>query len=119
MHVEEDERIHGDSAFAEKVLDHASERMQRRYRLPAKGVSPDTLAQSEGEIYGLEKEQVAVVGKQRSGLCPQCFCFLGAAESGLPTTEVGAYLGMSKSVVSRAVTRGRKLVAGGSLVLEE
>lgn len=58
MHVEEDERIHGDSAFAEKVLDHASERMQRRYRLPAKGVSPDRFARKAGEIYGLEKEQL-------------------------------------------------------------
>lgn len=38
---------------------------------------------------------------------------------GLTVTEVGKYLGLSKSAVSRAVTRGQKLIADQSLSLKD
>ncbi|MFC1886527.1 hypothetical protein ACFLZM_05675 [Thermodesulfobacteriota bacterium] len=37
---------------------------------------------------------------------------------GLTATEVGAYLGLSKSAVSRAATRGQKLIVDQSLSLK-
>ena len=37
IHIKVDERILGDSDFVEKVLNQASEQMERQYRLKAEG----------------------------------------------------------------------------------
>jgi len=64
IHVKGDERILGDSDFVEKVLSQASEQMERRYRLKAEGWTLKKITERVAEIFGIEKDQVVVAGKQ-------------------------------------------------------
>ena len=57
-----DERILGDSDFVENVLSQASEQMNRRYRLKAKGWTLTKITERVAEIFGIEKDQVVVAG---------------------------------------------------------
>ncbi len=57
-----DERILGDSDFVENVLSQASEQMERRYRLKAKGWTLIKITERVAEIFGIEKDQVVVAG---------------------------------------------------------
>ena len=61
---EGDERILGDSDFVEKVLSQASEQMERRYRLKAEAWTLTKITERVAKIFGIEKDQVVVAGKQ-------------------------------------------------------
>jgi len=64
IHIKGDERILGDSDFVEKFLSQASEQMERRYRLKAKGWTLTKLTERVANIFGIEKDQMVVAGKQ-------------------------------------------------------
>ena len=120
IHVKGDERILGDSDFVENVLSRASEQMERRYRLKSKGWTLSKITQRVSEIFGIEEKQVVVAGKQPQRVRARSVLACWAIRDlGLSATEVGKYLGLSKSAVSRAVTRGQQLIADQSLTLEE
>jgi CRP-like cAMP-binding protein len=120
VHVKGAERILGDSDFVENVLHQASEQMERRYRLKAEGWTLPKITERVAEIFDIEKDQVVVPGKQPDRVRARSVLACWAnRDLGLTATEVGKYLGLSKSAVSRAVTRGRKLVVEQSLALKE
>ena len=120
IHVKGDERILGDSDFVEKVLHQASEQMERRYRLKAEGWTLPKMTERVAEIFGIEKEQIVSAGKQPDRVRARSVLACWAVRDlGLPTTVVGQYLNLSKSAVSRAVTRGQKLIIDQFLNLEE
>ena len=64
IHIKGDERILGDSDFVEKVLSQASEQMERRYRLKEEGWTLTKITERVAEIFGIEKDQVVLAGKQ-------------------------------------------------------
>ena len=72
------------------------------------------------KILGIEKDQVVVAGKQpdqvraRSVLAYWAIRYLG-----LTATEVGKYLGLSKSAVSQVAIRGQKLIVDQFLSLKD
>ncbi len=72
------------------------------------------------EIFGIEKEQVVVAGKQpdrvRARNVPASWAI---RDPGLTATEVGKYLSLSKSAVSRAATIGQKLIVDQCLSLKD
>jgi len=120
IHVKGDERILGGSDFVEEVLNQASEQMERRYLLNSKGWTLSKLTERVAEIFGIEQEQVVVAGKQPERVrARSVLAYWATKDLGLSATAVGMYLGLSKSAVSRAVTRGQQLIADQKLILEE
>ena len=119
VHIKGDERILGDSDFVEKVLSEASEQMERRYRLKAEGWTLAKLSERVGELFDIEKDQLVVPGKQPDRVrARSVLVYWAVRDLDFSATEVGKYLGLSKSAVSRAVTRGQKLVAAQFLTLK-
>ena len=119
IHIKGDERILGDSDFVEKVLSHASEHMEQRYRLTAEGWTLPKITERVAEIFGIEKEQIVAAGKQPRRVSARSVLACWAVRDlGMTATEVGQYLNMSKSAVSRAVTRGQKLIIDRCLKLK-
>ena len=94
--------------------------MERRYRLKAEGWTLTKITERVAEIFGIEKDQVVVAGKQpnrvRARSVPACWAI---RDMGLTATEVGKYLGLSKSAVSRAANRGQKLIVDQFLSLKD
>ena len=120
IHIKGDERILGDSDFVEKVLSQASEQMERQYRLKAEGWTLIKITERVAEIFGIEKDQVVVAGKQPDRVRARSVLACWAIrDMGLTSTEVGKYLGLSKSAVSRAANRGQKLIVDQFLSLKE
>ncbi len=63
------------------------------------------------EIFGIEKDQVVVAGKQPDRVrARSVLAYWATRDLGLTATEVGKYLGLSKSAVSRAGDRDQKLI---------
>ncbi|MBW2740427.1 MAG: hypothetical protein JRE64_16620 [Deltaproteobacteria bacterium] len=86
--------------------------MERRYRLKAEGWTLTKITERVAEIFGIEKDQVVVAGKQPNRVRARSVpAYLAIRDLGLTATEVGKYLGLSKSAVSRAANRGQKLIA--------
>ena len=120
IHIKGDERILGDSDFVEKVLSQASEQMERRYRLKAEGWTLTKITERVAEIFGIEKDQVVVAGKQPDLVrARSVLAYWAIRDMALTATEVGKYLGLSKSAVSRAATRGQKLIVDQFLSLKD
>ena len=70
-------------------------------------------------IRGIEKDQVVVAGKQPNQVrARSVLAYWAIRDLGLTATEVGKYLGLSKSAVSRAATRGQKLIVDQFLSLK-
>ena len=120
VHLKGDERILGDSDFVEKVLRQASEQMERRYRLKAEGLTLTKISERVADIFGMQKDQVVVPGKQPDRVrARSVLAYWATRDLGLTATEVGKHLGLSKSAVSRAATRGQKLVVDQLLTLKK
>jgi len=63
---------------------------------------------------------VVVAGKQPTRIrARSVLAYWAIRDLGLTATEVGKYLGLSKSAVSRAATKGQKLIADQFLALKE
>jgi len=60
------------------------------------------------EIFGIEKDEVVVTGKQpdRARARSVLAYYWAIRDLGLTATEVGKHLGLSKSAVGRAANRG-------------
>jgi hypothetical protein len=109
----------GNGNFVEKVLSQASEQMERWYRLKAEGWMLKKITERVAEIFGIKKDQVVVTGKQPDRIRGRSVLTNWAIRDlGLTATEVGKYLGLSKSAVSRAATRGQKLIVDQFLSLK-
>jgi putative transposase len=73
-----------------------------------------------GKIIARQKDQVFVAGKQPDRLRVRgVLAYWAIRDLGLTATEVGRYLGLSKSPVSRAATRGQKLIIDQPLSLKD
>jgi len=72
------------------------------------------------EIFGIEKDQVVVPGKQPHRVrARSVLAYWAIRDLGLTATEVGKHLGLTKSAVSRAANRGQKLIVDQFLSLKE
>ncbi len=120
IHIKGDVRILGNSDFVEKILSRASEQSNRRYRLKAKGWTLPKITERVAEIFGIEKDQVVVAGKQPDPVrAHSVLASWSILDLGLTATKVGKYLGRSKSAVSRAAIRGQKLIVDQFLSLKD
>jgi len=120
IHLKGDERILGDSNFVESVLSQASEQMDIQYRLKAEGWTLEKIIDRAANIFDVEKETLLSGGKQKIRVQARSVASYWAIRYlGLTAAEVGREFGLSKSAVSRAAERGRRLVDEQLLPLDE
>jgi hypothetical protein len=87
---------------------------------PGCGWTLTKITERVAEIFGIEKDQVVVAGKQPDRVrARSVLAYWAIRDLGLTATEVGKYLGLSKSAVSRAATRGQKLIVDQFLSLKD
>jgi len=71
-------------------------------------------------IFGIEQDQVGGAGKQPERVRGRrVLAYWAIRDLGLTATEIGKYLGLSKSAVIRAATRGQKLIVDQFLSLKD
>ena len=79
-----DERILGDGEFVEKALSQAEEAFVRKYRLKAKGIDVDRIAERVADIMGMAPEAVWASGKQPKIVkARSLFCYWATSELGV------------------------------------
>jgi REP element-mobilizing transposase RayT len=105
--VKGDERILGEGAFVEGVLQAAQERRNRRDHLRASGVDFEHLLQRVAALFAITPEEVRAPSKQpRRVQARSLLCYWAVRELGLGGVTVAAALGATQSAVSKAVHRG-------------
>jgi len=113
-----DERILGDSQFVMDVLRAADEHFERRYELKAMGVDLDALARKVEKLFGMDPGDVYLPGKYKRLIRPRSvFCYWAVRELGETATSIARKLGLTQSGVSKAVSRGEKIVREMNLKL--
>ena len=106
-----DERILGDGDFVQSVLSEAKETYKRKYRLTAKGVGLDDIANRVAEIIGIDPNQVWSRGKQPAAVqARSLLCYWATNDLGISQSALSKKLELSPSAVSLSVARGRELV---------
>jgi putative transposase len=110
-HLKGDERILGDSEFVMQVLESAQERMEARYRLTAKGYTFERMIDQVSEHFGISIESLLFPGKHPHRVKARSVAaYLAVRRLGMDGTTVGKRMGVGQSAISRAVTRGEKLI---------
>jgi REP element-mobilizing transposase RayT len=111
-HLKGDERILGDSDFVVQVLESAQEQMEERYRLAAEGHTFERMITQVSEYFGLSADELLSPGKHPHRVKARSVAaYLAVRKLGIDGAAVGRLLGIGQSAVSRAVTRGEKLMA--------
>ena len=105
-----DERILGNGPFVERALKEAAERIDRRSRLHALGVTLETIMRHAAEVTGCPEDEVQRPGKQpRRVQARSLLCYSAMRELGMSQTDLGRRLKLSSAGVSLSVTRGEEL----------
>jgi REP element-mobilizing transposase RayT len=113
VRIKGDERILGSSEFVERVLEMAEEEMEQKTTYRARGLDVKTLLRRMVEYYGIDlkelkgKSKVAGVARARA-----VFCYLAVEKLDERCVSVAKVLAISPSAVSKAMRRGRSIVAG-------
>lgn len=104
-----DERILGDSAFVEEVLQSARERMERKYAVQSLGVDLDELATIVAKRMDIEPSLVFAPGKERKRVAARSLlCFWAVRELGTSLADLSKRLEISPSGISLSVQRGER-----------
>ena len=110
-HLKGDERILGDSDFVMQVLESAEERMEERYRLIADGYTFERMLEQVSEHFGISIDSILLPGKHPHRVKARSIvAYLAVRRLGMDGTTVGMRMGVGQSTISRAVTRGEKLL---------
>ena len=111
IHQKSDERILGDSEFAEDVLARAEEGLHKKYALVSKGIGIEQLMQGVSELTGVAVEAMFGAGKKRENVkARSLLCFWAVKELDVTLVDLARRLGVAVSTVSLAVQRGSQLV---------
>jgi len=105
-----DERILGDGAFVQAVLDQAKEQMEERYRLRSEGYDLETLTHRVSTALEITPEQVWEPGKKPLTVkARSLLCYWAVRKLGYSATALAKKLGVSQPSVSISVRRGEKI----------
>lgn len=119
-HRKGDERILGDSAFVQSVLENSKERFERSYQLKSRGYTIDMVLRRAAELFDLPIKAITSGGKQPDRVKARSLAaYWAVRELGMNGTLVGRKIGLSQSAVSRAVQRGEQLSEELSIPLEK
>ncbi len=107
VHLKGDERILGDSDFVEAVLEAQNEKLERRYRLEAKGFDIEKAIKRAAEVTGLAAAQIRAASKEpRRVEARSLACYWAVRELGMTTVATSKVLGICPTAVTKAVSRG-------------
>jgi chromosomal replication initiation ATPase DnaA len=114
-----DERVLGDGAFVEKVLDENQEALDRKYALVSKGIGLDELARHVAQLYEMSSEDLWRPGKyQKLVRARSLLCYWAVRELGVSMAALARRLKISTAAVSKAVRRGAVMVDEEKLKLK-
>jgi putative transposase len=116
-----DERILGDSHFAEEVLSQVDEELQQKYRMQAQGYDLQKLLQRVAKIMDMSSEAIMDPGKNRKGVqARSILCYWATDQLRISQTQLAHMLNLTQPAVSEAVKRGKQLAKmhGYSLIEE-
>jgi REP element-mobilizing transposase RayT len=120
VHFKSDERILGDSDFAESVLREQEERFDRRHRLKARGYDLGMVVARVAELFNITATEILQPSKKPERVRARSLvCYWAVTELGLAGTAVGRRLGLVQSAVSKAVGRGATVAARHNFRLED
>jgi REP element-mobilizing transposase RayT len=106
-----DERILGDGDFVQNVLLEAKEAYERKYRLKARGINLDDIADKAAEIIGVDAALIWSKGRQAKVVqARSLLCYWAANELGVSQSALSKRLELAPSAISLSVVRGRELV---------
>ena len=110
-HLKGDERILGDSDFVMQVLESAQERIEERYHLSASGYTFERMIEQVSEHFGISIDDILFPGKHPHRVKARSVAaYLAMKRLGMDGTTVGRRMGVGQSTISRAVTRGEKIM---------
>jgi len=119
-HIKSDERILGESDFVDDILSKADEKFEHKYELKRLGYDLDRIAARVAEIYGIERENIFLKGKQQKRVkARSLLCFWAARELGISLTELARRLGISVPGVGYSVVRGERIARESDYQLVE
>jgi hypothetical protein len=119
-HIKGDERILGDSAFVQSVLNRSKENYERSYRLKTQGYTFETVIRRASELFDVPVKAIMSGGKQPDRVKARSLAaFWAVKELGMNGTAVGRKIGLSQSAVSRAVQRGEQLSEEMAVSIEQ
>ncbi len=106
-----DERILGDSDFVTDVLAQADEKISRHYELKRLGYNLERLEQRVVQIYGIDKEELYLKGRQKTRSAARSLLFYWATrELGISGTSLAKRFGMSQPGIVYAANKGERIV---------
>jgi putative transposase len=112
LFMKSDERILGNGDFVEEVLKQASDRLDHRYALRAKGLDFDGLVDHVAHVMEIRPAQVLKRGKEPEAVkARNVLCYWATRELGMTTVEIARRLRVCQSSVSRCALRGEAIAA--------
>jgi putative transposase len=109
-HLKGDERILGDSDFADEVLSRADEHSSRQAELRRRGYNLQRIAKRVARVFEIDETAIFRRGRQQERVrARDLFCFWAVKELGISLTEVARSVRMTPSGVGYAVRRGEAL----------
>ena len=113
-----DERLLGDGEFVEKVLRHAEETLKPPYPLCTPGFDFSKIVDRAAELTGIKPADILTAGRaRRAAAARSMVCFWAVRELGLPQTQLSHTLRISQPAISKAVSRGEKIVKDNAFSL--
>ena len=114
-----DERILGDGAFVNEVLDKAEESFNDKYRLRAEGYDMDKLIGRVAEITQLTPEQILDnIRETKRVEARSLLCFWATDKLGITQIQLALLLNLTPSAISHAVRRGRIVAENNAYSIE-
>lgn len=106
-----DERILGDGDFVGQTLKVSEEKMIHSEKLKRDGWDIEKLVKRVCEIMLINKEDILRRSKNSSiSKARNLFVYWGNSELGMSGSEIGKYLGLTRSAVSQSIKLGESLV---------
>ena len=120
VYMKGDERILGDSDFAEQVLGQNRETYERKQALKAKGVDENAVARRVAELLDVDVQLVWSPGKNRLIVkARSLLCYWLVSELGMSMSQLARQLDLSVTAISQSVERGKRIAAENKLLLSE
>ncbi len=108
--IKSDERILGDGAFVEAVLQQAQEHLESRYGLAAAGMDLQAVADRVGEVLNVDSGLVWKKGKRPDIVkARSLFCFWAVRDLGVTNRALAGQFRLTQPAVSISVSRGEKI----------
>jgi len=109
-HLKSDERILGDSDFAEEVLSRADGHYSRQAELRRRGYNLQRIAKRVARVLEIDETAIFRRGRQQDRVrARDLFCFWAVRELGISLTEVARSVRMTPPGAGYAVRRGEAL----------